>query len=133
MKRDNYARNRYATLKEMHRCTRCGAKDERTLSGKINCAECAKRQSENARRHAVRKAEIENRGCAYCNAEDLLFNGRVRKGSNQKRRVGIDIYLIKNELVISSLADTVDDSEMDARVRIKYCPMCGRKFKRNGD
>lgn len=38
-----YQKERNKTLKEMHRCRRCGIQDPRTLSGKSLCEECEKK------------------------------------------------------------------------------------------
>ena len=36
----------HAARQAMGRCIDCGAQDERTLSGKVCCAECAKKRNE---------------------------------------------------------------------------------------
>lgn len=48
---------RYAELKMQHRCTRCGKQDERTLDGRISCAECAAIQRERVRAYTAENHE----------------------------------------------------------------------------
>ncbi len=44
-KQREYQRNRNQKLREMHLCQRCKKQDERTLSGKVFCTECANEDS----------------------------------------------------------------------------------------
>ena len=38
-------RNRYYTLKSLHRCVKCGVQDARTLIGKATCFECLEKNN----------------------------------------------------------------------------------------
>lgn len=44
MKNNSYLKERYDYLKKNHRCTNCGKKDERTLSGKVHCQACSDKE-----------------------------------------------------------------------------------------
>lgn len=89
---------RYAELKMQHRCTRCGKQDERTLDGRISCAECAAIQRERVRAYTAKNHEkvrarerewraerLSNGMCLFC-GRNPAQEGRQLCGACARKR-----------------------------------------------
>ena len=74
-----------------------------------------------------------NNLCEYCQVWPFkpLFNNRGKLSSKGDFYPGIcvDIDPYERELCVFAVADTYEPGVVDAEIKIKYCPMCGRELK----
>jgi len=68
--------------------------------------------------------------CKYCDDNnDVYLYDDCKYSLKADCETGIIAYVLRNELLINSRADTYEPSYMEAETKINYCPMCGRKLE----
>ena len=90
-KRNEWRKAQYERLKSEGRCARCGKADERTKSGKTNCAVCAEIQH-NIYSKSYYRRRSESR-CVLCGKQDnrtlkgktCCFSCAVKQSQSQEK------------------------------------------------
>lgn len=66
--------------------------------------------------------------CKYCEGDHTLIDATTELSMKGDFYPGITVGVDNDELWISSISDTYEPSFQEASIKIKFCPMCGRKL-----
>ena len=69
--------------------------------------------------------------CKYCMSyKPIIDTFNIGKHADM---YGIDLVIEDNKLKISAAVDTYEPGYEEAEVKIKYCPICGRKLEKEDE
>lgn len=72
-------------------------------------------------------------GCDYCRYDVAIIDTGTELSTKGDFYPGITAGVENDELWVISTADTYEPSYQEVSVKIKFCPMCGRKLADVGD
>lgn len=66
--------------------------------------------------------------CSYCKENEIIYDD-MKFGKNRDEYCGIEVFIEENiYLYVISNADTYETGFNKAKIKINYCPTCGRKL-----